>query len=404
MDKDGRNIKCSDELKMTRQYIRNGRIVAVKGIGGFNLICDGHNEMAIENLRKRKQRKAKPLALMMKDVDTVKKYCALSEKELKILTGRKKPIIILRKRNDELMQQGDATILNEIKGCIATSIDGFVVNPIFFPGGDIGKLSICGTVNDLSVRGAYPLYIMCSFILEEGLAVCDLEKIVQSMAETAKKCGVKIVAGDTKVVERGKCQKVYISTCGIGAFRKNSDKLQISSIKSGERIILSGPIGEHGMCILNERNHLVLSSIISDCAPLNSLCSDILRTGGGVRIMRDPTRGGAANTLNELSRCSGMSMKLYEERIPVKKEVAEFFDLIGLDPLYAANEGRLLCIVDKNIADLVLDAMHKNKEGREAVIIGEVIDEHKGIVYMQNSYGALKIIRTSQGEVLPRIC
>lgn len=308
-------------------------------------------------------------------------------------------------KNDELMQQGDATILKEVKGKIATSIDGFVVNPVFFPGGDIGKLSICGTVNDISVRGAHPLYIMCSFIIEEGLAVSDLEKIVQSMSETAEKCGVKVVAGDTKVVEKGKCEKVYISTCGIGEFRKKSDMLEISSIKSRDKIILSGPIGEHGMCIMNERNHLIIdSSICSDCAPLDSLCSDILRTGCGVRIMRDPTRGGVANTLNELSRSSGMSMKLYEERIPVKEEVSSFFDLIGLDPMYAANEGRLLCITAKDDADIVLSVMHKNQLGRQAVIIGDVIDEHKGMVYMQNRYGAVKIINTSQGEVLPRIC
>ncbi|NFO88443.1 hydrogenase expression/formation protein HypE [Clostridium botulinum] len=307
--------------------------------------------------------------------------------------------------NDELLQQGDSTVLNEIKGKIATTIDGFVVDPIFFKGGDIGKLSLCGTINDLAVNGACPLYITCSFIIEEGFEFKSLEKIVQSMAKTAKESNVKIVAGDTKVVEKVKGHKVYISTCGIGYFKEQKKILNVNNIKSGDKIILSGTIGEHGMCIMNERENLNIDSEIkSDCAPLNSLCEIILNTSNNVRIMRDPTRGGIANTLNELSRSSLKSMMIYEEFIPINNDVRSFFELLGMSPLYIANEGKLLCIVDEVDAENVLSAMKNHPLGKDAAIIGEVIKENKGAVYIKGLLGSTKVLQMSQGELLPRIC
>lgn len=305
----------------------------------------------------------------------------------------------------ELKEQNDSAILNELNGKIAVTTDSFVVNPIFFKGGDIGKLSICGTVNDLAVSGATPLYITVGFIIEEGFQIDDLKKIVKSMAITAKEAKVKIVAGDTKVVEKGRGDKIYINTTGIGVIEDYGYILKGSNIEVGDKIILSGTIGEHGMCIINEREKLgVQSDIVSDCAHLNTLTEEIIKCTKKIRIMRDPTRGGLANTLNELVNISGKSMRIYEKDIPITDEVGNFCSLLGFDPLYVANEGKLICIVSKSEAEKVLRVMKSNRLGKNSAIIGEVIKDDKKHLYIENALGSTKILKMAQGELLPRIC
>ncbi|MEG2291242.1 MAG: hydrogenase expression/formation protein HypE [Clostridium sp.] len=328
--------------------------------------------------------------------------------------------------NAELLQQNDSTILNEIKGKIAITTDSFVIDPIFFSGGDIGKLSVCGTVNDLAVSGARPLYITSAFIIEEGFEIEALKKIVKSMADTAKEAGVKIVAGDTKVVEKGKGHKIYINTTGIGEFTDEQYELNMKNIEVGDKIILSGTMGDHGMCIMNEREGLdIESNIKSDCATLNKLTSDIMSVSKEIRIMRDPTRGGVANTLNELVNSSSKSMMIYENMLSINEEVMNFCEMLGIDPLYVANEGKLLCIVSSSESEKVINIMNENKLGKDAKIIGEVIENFKSksqstakdinegyrlvigngqALYMTTKLGAIKIIPMAQGELLPRIC
>lgn len=315
--------------------------------------------------------------------------------------------------NEELMQGNDSTILNEIKGKIAITTDSFVIDPIFFPGGDIGKLSVCGTVNDLAVSGAKPLYITAGFIIEEGFEIDSLKKIVKSMADTAKECRVKIVAGDTKVVEKGRGHKIYINTTGIGEFTKDIYQLNMKNISVGDKIILSGTIGDHGMCIMNHREKLdVESTIKSDCATLNILTSDIMGASTEVRIMRDPTRGGVATTLNEIVNSSNKSMMIYESELPINEEVFSFCEMLGIDPLYVANEGKLICIVSSCDAKKVLNVIKKHSLGKNAKIIGEVIEEKignvrehkKNFLYIKTELGAKKILKAAQGELLPRIC
>jgi hydrogenase expression/formation protein HypE len=304
--------------------------------------------------------------------------------------------------NDILCTQNDASLLGSIPGILAITTDSYVVSPLFFPGGDIGKLSMCGTINDLSVSGATPLYITVGFIIEEGFNMCPLEKIVYSMAKTAKLSHVKIVAGDTKVVERGKCDKLFINTTGVGIIENSplSHKL-----KEGDQIILSGSLGDHGACIMSKRNLFNFdSTLTSDCAPLNEVTQLILHASSKVRVMRDPTRGGLATTLNELVLKSDKSMLIYEESLPIKEEVQSFCDLLGLDPLYVANEGKLVCIVAKEDSDKVLNAMHQHPLSKEAAIIGEVVFNNHNKVYLKTLLGATRILPVSTGELLPRIC
>ena len=307
--------------------------------------------------------------------------------------------------NDILLQQNDSSIIDEINGKLVVTTDSFVINPIFFNGGDIGKLSVCGTVNDLCMSGATPLYITIAFIIEEGFLVEDLEKIVQSIADTAKYTNIKIVAGDTKVVEKGNCEKIYINTTGIGLIKENNYIVDGSSIKVGDKIILSGSIADHGISIMSSREFFqVESEIKSDCAPLNYLVRDIMNTSKNIKIMRDPTRGGLANTLKEIVDKSSKSILLNEEDIPVKEEVMSFCEMLGLDPLYVANEGKLICIVKKEDATKVLEAMRNNELGRDAIIIGEVIEDEEVNLYLKTSLGGTKILQMAQGELLPRIC
>ncbi len=285
------------------------------------------------------------------------------------------------------------------------STDSFVINPIFFEGGDIGKLAICGTINDICMSGAKPLYISVGFIIEEGLSIKELERIVKSMSKTAKEAGVKIVTGDTKVVERGNCEKIYINTTGIGIIKENNNYLSGNKVKDGDVIIISGTLGDHGMCIMNERENLGFDiNIKSDCCLLNKLIEDILSVSNNVRVLRDPTRGGLATTLNEIVEHSKISMEIKEEFIKVKPEVSAMCEILGMDPLFIANEGKVVVIVDEKDADNVLKVMKNNKVGRDSIILGKAIDDGKNKLYLKTNIGGRRIINMPEGEILVRIC
>lgn len=307
--------------------------------------------------------------------------------------------------NEFLSQKNDSSVLPVINGKIAMSTDSFVINPIFFEGGDIGKLAICGTINDICMSGAKPLYISVGFIIEEGLSIKELERIVKSMSKTAKEAGVKIVTGDTKVVERGNCEKIYINTTGIGIIKENNNYLSGNKVKDGDVIIISGTLGDHGMCIMNERENLGFDiNIKSDCCLLNKLIEDILSVSNNVRVLRDPTRGGLATTLNEIVEHSKISMEIKEEFIKVKPEVSAMCEILGMDPLFIANEGKVVVIVDEKDADNVLKVMKNNKVGRDSIILGKAIDDRKNKLYLKTNIGGRRIINMPEGEILVRIC
>lgn len=306
--------------------------------------------------------------------------------------------------NDILLQKNDSSVLPNIDGRIAVSTDSFVINPIFFEGGDIGKLSVCGTVNDLAMSGATPLYITVGFIIEEGLKLKELEKVVKSIAATAKKANVKIVAGDTKVVEKGNADKIYINTTGIGVI-KDEKYLSSENIKPGDKVIISGTLGDHGICIMSKRKNLDFHvSVKSDCGLLNKLIKKILSQSSNVRVLRDPTRGGLATTLNEFINESSNSILLYEEKLPVKEEVASMCEILGFEPLYIANEGKVVLIVAEEDAKKVLEIMKKDPMGKDAQIIGEVIEDNNSVVYLKTEIGGTRILNMPVGELLPRIC
>ncbi|MDO8427183.1 MAG: hydrogenase expression/formation protein HypE [Deltaproteobacteria bacterium] len=287
---------------------------------------------------------------------------------------------------------------------LAFTTDSYVVNPIFFPGGDIGKLSVCGTINDLAVGGAEPVYLSASFIIEEGMDIGELKRIVASMAKTANDSGVKIVTGDTKVVERGKGDKLFITTTGIGVIA-DSISLSPELIRPGDVIIVSGTMGDHGIAIMTRRQGIDLEvPIESDCAALHTLTRDILRGADGVKAMRDPTRGGLATVLNEFALSSGTCMEISECLIPVREEVRGACEILGFDPLYLANEGKLVAVVKEGSAQKILASMRKNPLGKDAAIIGKVTKEPKGKVLLETSIGNKRILDMLSGEQLPRIC
>jgi hydrogenase expression/formation protein HypE len=305
--------------------------------------------------------------------------------------------------NPALSKLDDSAIF-EASGRLAFTTDGYVVNPIFFPGGDIGKLAICGTVNDLSMNGARPLYLSLSAIIEEGLLLRDLERIARSVKKAAQEAGVNVIAGDTKVVNRGQADKLFITTSGVGIVPPGVD-ISGANARAGDKVLLSGTIGDHGMAIMSQREGLKFSMTLkSDCAPLNKLVSQMLRVSSGIHSMRDPTRGGLATTLNELARQSSVGIVIEEAEIPVKEEVKAACELLGLDPIYVANEGKLVAIVDPADADQILVRMRKNRYGRDAVIIGEVTSQHPGKVVMRTKLGPSRIVDMLSGELLPRIC
>jgi hydrogenase expression/formation protein HypE len=303
-----------------------------------------------------------------------------------------------------LLSKLDDSAVFELSGRLAFTTDSYVVSPIFFPGGDIGKLAVCGTINDLAMSGATPLYLSLSFIIEEGLTLSELAKIVKSIKTAAEEAGVKIITGDTKVVNRGSADKLFINTSGIGIVPEGID-ISGGNAKVGDKVILSGTIGDHGIAVMSQREGLKFSvPIQSDCAPLNKLVSQMLEASSQIHCMRDPTRGGLATTLNELARQSKVGIKIEEEKIPVRDGVRAACELLGFDPLYVANEGKLVAIVAPSDAEKVLSKMKRNRHGTDASIIGEITDEHKGKVIMKTRLGASRIVDMLSGELLPRIC
>lgn len=302
--------------------------------------------------------------------------------------------------NPYLDQMNDATLLPG-REQLAVTTDSFVVSPLFFRGGNIGKLAVCGTVNDLAVSGAIPKFLTLALILEEGLPMDELERIIKSVAETATEAGVIIICGDTKVVERGSADKIFMNTTGIGYIR---DRLVgPERILPGDEIIVTGSIGDHEIAILSEREGLVFGTpVVSDCAPLNGLI-DVFYLPG-VKCMRDPTRGGVATTLNELAQQAGVSILLKENNLPLSPSVEGACEMLGLDPLYLANEGKALVIVAPEVAEEVLCKMQTHPLGRQAARIGRVEDVKSGLVLLETSLGGKRIIGMLEGEHLPRIC
>lgn len=299
----------------------------------------------------------------------------------------------------------DSAVLEGIKqGRIAFTTDSYVVSPIFFPGGNIGELAVYGTVNDLSMVGAKPLYMTTGLILEEGFPLDDLKKILTSMSDAAEKAGIKIVGGDTKVVNKGKADGIFINTSGIGVIGKGID-ISPLKVKPKDKVILSGPIGNHGISVIAERNGLTFNPpVVSDTAPLNALVSDMLKKTKKIHAMRDPTRGGLATTLKEIAVDSGYCIVIEEESIPVPPGVKGACELLGLDPLYVANEGILIAIVKPDIAELLVKTMRKHLLGKETRIIGEVQESPSGMVLLKTAIGGTRIVEMLSGDQLPRIC
>ena len=305
--------------------------------------------------------------------------------------------------NPILNEMNDAALLN-ITGPITMSTDSYTVDPIFFPGGNIGTLAVHGTVNDVAMLGAKPRYLSCGFILEEGLDMSTLEKIVIAMAQAAKEADVLIVTGDTKVVPRGCVDKIFINTSGVGVIPAGVN-VSGDRAKPGDKIIVSGTIADHGITILSEREGLKFDSDVrTDSAPLNHMVKAVLDLGCDVHVLRDPTRGGVGTTLNEIASQSGVGMRIMEDSLPIKGAVAGMCELLGFDPLYLANEGKLLAIVAPGDADRVLEIINQDEFGADAAIIGEVVAEDPGKVFLETTIGGSRIIDMLTGEQLPRIC
>lgn len=306
--------------------------------------------------------------------------------------------------NDYLNEGHDGAVMPPLTNPVAVSCDAHVVKPLFFPGGDIGSLAVCGTVNDVAVCGARPLYIAATFILEEGFPLADLDRIVASMAEAAREAGVLVVTGDTKVVEKGHGDGIYITTTGIG--EKLTDRsISGRAARPGDRILISGTMGDHGTAILSQRENMSFGTTIeSDSAPLNRMVEAILKAAPNTHVLRDPTRGGLATTLNEIAVQSSVGMVLDESKIPVRPEVAAACEFLGLDPLYVANEGKLIAIVPENEVDAALAAMRSDLHGANAAEIGVVTEENAGRVEMTTLMGGRRNVDWLEGEQLPRIC
>ncbi len=297
--------------------------------------------------------------------------------------------------NNPIIARMDDSAVFDLNGRIAFTTDSYVVNPIFFPGGDIGRLAVCGTVNDLAMSGASPLYLSVSFIIEEGLPFDELKRVVNSIKESAEDAGVEVVAGDTKVVDQGSADRLFVNTAGVGIIPPGVD-ISGSNAMPGDKVILSGAIGDHGMAIMSQRGGLRFEiPVESDCAPLNSLVADMLAYSNQIHCLRDPTRGGLASTLR---------INIEEEKIPVHQSVSAACELLGFDPLYVANEGKLVAVVSSAYAEGALNAMKHNRYGGESAIIGEVVSEHPGRVSMRTLLGASRIVDMLTGELLPRIC
>jgi hydrogenase expression/formation protein HypE len=313
--------------------------------------------------------------------------------------------LIIETFGTDSLQLDDSAILTVESKKLAFTTDTFTITPIFFPGGDIGELAINGTVNDLAVMGAKPMFISSGFILEEGFKISELQKIMKSMKEAADYAEVKIVTGDTKVVERGHVDRIYINTSGIGIL-EFPVSVQRKDIAEGDLIIINGTIGDHGISVMAERNGLSFSKgLLSDCAPLNHLIAAVMeQIPDGIKFMRDATRGGVASVLNEVVQKTSYSAKLVEENLPIKDEVSGVCDILGIDPLYAANEGKVLMIVRKKDGGKILEIMKNIKEGKEAAIIGEMTGQYPGKVFVQTAIGGKRMLSLLIEEQLPRIC
>jgi len=303
-----------------------------------------------------------------------------------------------------ILNKLDDSAVFELSGRLAFTTDSYTVSPIFFPGGDIGRLAVCGTVNDLAMNGAIPLYLSLSFIIEEGLPISELEKIVGSTYQAANEAEIQIVTGDTKVVNQGSADKLFINTSGVGVVPPGVDISGVNAIP-GDKVILSGSLGEHGIAVLSQREGLELNvPIESDCAPLNKLVAEMLEISANLHCLRDPTRGGLATTLNEFAKQSNVGIRIYEDSLPVSEAVQAACELLGFDPLYVANEGKLVAAVAPADADKVLTKMRQNRYGSKANIIGEIVEEHPGRVTMKTRLGSSRIVDMPVGELLPRIC
>ena len=298
----------------------------------------------------------------------------------------------------------DGAVLTAHGGRLAFTTDSYVVSPLFFPGGDIGDLAVNGTVNDLAVSGARPLWLSAGFILEEGFPVADLERIVGSMAAAAERAGVQVVTGDTKVVQRGKADGCYVNTAGVGVIERPVE-LGVATARPGDAVIVSGPIGEHGITIMLARGELdIESEVESDTAPLNGLVERLLDAAPGVRGLRDATRGGVATICNEVARAAGVAVVVDEDSVPVRPDVRGACELLGIDPLYVACEGRLVAIVDGDQVDAAMAALRSHPLGEGAAVIGRVPDDPPGLVLFKTSFGGTRIVDLLVGDPLPRIC
>jgi hydrogenase expression/formation protein HypE len=287
---------------------------------------------------------------------------------------------------------------------LAFTTDSYVVDPLFFPGGDIGKLSVCGTINDLAVGGAVPLYLSCAVIVEEGVAVDMLRTVAQSIAEAACSAGVHIVTGDTKVVNKGACDRLFITTSGVGVIREGV-QLGAHLAQEGDVVLVNGPLGDHGAAIVSARGDMAIQTPIeSDCAPLHTLVQLLLASAPGTRCLRDATRGGVATVLNEIASASGVGIEIEEDRLPVREEVRACCEILGLDALYLANEGKMVAVVAQNEAAQALAALHEHPLGKQASAIGMVTAAEPGRVVMRTMLGGRRIVDMLVGEQLPRIC
>jgi hydrogenase expression/formation protein HypE len=313
--------------------------------------------------------------------------------------------LFLRHLDNELLRQGNDNALFPVAaGRMVMSTDSHVISPLFFPGGDIGSLAVHGTINDVSMAGARPMYLSAGFILEEGFPLADLDRIVASMARAAGEAGVPVVTGDTKVVERGKADGVFITTTGIGCVPEGV-AIAGNRAAPGDAVLLSGTIGDHGVAVMASREHLEFeTAILSDSAALHSLVSAMVSAVPDIHCLRDPTRGGLATTLNELARQSGVGIRIAEGAVPVKPAVRAACELLGLDALYVANEGKLVCICPGEQRDRLLAVMRAHPLGRDAAVIGEVVADPNHFVQMETTFGGQRIVDWLAGEQLPRIC
>jgi len=306
--------------------------------------------------------------------------------------------------SNPILDKGDDSAVFDLKGKIAFTTDSFVVKPLFFAGGDIGKLAVCGTINDLAVAGAKPMYLTASCIVEEGFEISLLKKIIQSMAKTAKEAGVKIVGGDLKVVEKNAADKIFINTTGIGIIPGNLN-LSSHNARVGDVIILNGFIGEHATAVMSGRQDYKLkTSVKSDCAALNRLISKILQISPNTHLMRDPTRGGIATTLNEIALASDVEIQIEEDKLPIREAVKGFCEILGIDPLYMANEGKVLIFAKEKDGKKILSAMQGHPLGKHSQIIGGVTKKNHPLVLLHTSIGSTRILDMLTGEQLPRIC